>query len=52
MQGGNTQVDQLMIIFFLSATMFKPFERIWKSWAPPKNVVCSSGWQHTRDAGP
>jgi hypothetical protein len=21
---------------FLGATMFKPFERIWKSWAPPK----------------
>jgi hypothetical protein len=37
----NTQLNQVMIAssygsLFLGATLFKPYERIWKSWAPPK----------------
>jgi len=35
--------------FFLGSTLFGQWERIWKSWAPPKCHVC--GWSRTIIAG-
>jgi hypothetical protein len=32
----NIQPSQRMRVFFIGSTLFGPYERIWKSWAPPK----------------
>jgi hypothetical protein len=35
---------------FLGSVEFEPYERIWKTWAPP-NVVSSCGWWLIRNVG-
>jgi len=37
--------------FFRGSITFEPWKRLWKSWAPPKNAIFSSGWQSGTVAG-